>query len=444
VGYHIIVNRRTLAIVTLALLLGSVLAFAFHPTLYPPYAEGRDYVSLAKGDYSTVYNYYGGRMIHPLIVRGIARLAHVPIDAHVFRWVSVTALLCFFALIGVVYALEYGFAARIWLVLLVSPTLVDPYRNYYWHDLTFAALCAGFFLLLRSNVWFGLPLIFVLYLTRESALVLVAAVAVAAALRRQWRFCMAALAFGFAAREIESALVARSLPNNEGLPLLLLDFLKIPYNFAFNICGLEFWTNANAATLSPPMWTAHVPAWLHLGNIREIGYSGFSLERPAKALLTILTAFGILPLVVLRTMGGWRNTLNQRFDISVAFLYGVLMLFLSVLVGTGPSRYVLYAWPLFWLLSVSMLHGAVPDLRRRIAVVSLSLIASWVPAVVRLFAGPSVSASSSIATLSSGGIVISLGAVFAIYVFAWRLLATAWSQGATSTGILPITPEAGR
>jgi hypothetical protein len=277
-----------------------------------------------------------------------------------------------------------------------------------------------------------------LYLTRESAVVLVAVVVIAAALHRQWKFCAAALVVGFAAMKIESDLVARSLPNNEGLPLLLLDFLKIPYNFAYNICGLEFWTNAIAATAASPLWTAHVPAWLHLGNIREVGYSGFSARRPAQTLLTMSTAFGILPIAVLRaTARKWRNMLNDGFEVSVAFLYGSLMLVLSVLVGTAPSRYVLYAWPLFWLFSISVLHGTVPDPRKRIEVVSLSLVASWVPAIVRLFAGPPVNNAVSVAAVTSAGLVISLGIVCVIYIGAWRLLDTAWPQGATSVGVPP-------
>lgn len=423
-------NRPIALTIALALLLGTALALAFRPSLYPPYAEGQAYVAMANGDYSRIYSYYGGRLFHPRVVRAVAHITHAPVDARPFLWVSTASLIGLFVLLGVLYGLDYSFAGGLLLLLLVMPTVVDPYRNYYWHDLFYAALCALFFLALRASPWIGLPIIFLLYLTRESTVVLVAALVAIAVLQRQWKFWFAVLVVGLAAMKMESVLVARSLPNNQGISLVLLDALKVPYNFAFNVCGLEFWTNTNAATLDPPIWTAQVPTWLHLGNIREVGYSGFFWERPVETLLIMSTAFGILPLIVIQKVArNWKRLFFDRFDTSAAFLYGALMFLLTPLVGTSPARYVLYGWPLFWLFGASALSASFPDSRKRIEIVMLSLCASWIPAVVRLATGPTIQGAESVSSLTTDGLAISLALVGAIYIFAWRLLAPARPTG---------------
>jgi hypothetical protein len=203
--------------------------------------------------------------------------------------------------------------------------------------------------------------------------------------------CAAAALAGLIAVRVDSALVARALPNHQGLSLAVLDILKVPYNFAYNVCGLEFWTNTNAATLDPPVWAARLPPWLHIGNIREIGYSGFSWERPARTLLAMTTAFGVLPLAVLRLPAGkWTSLLRGQFDMATSLVYGALMFGLAPLVGTVPERYVLYAWPVFWWFAVDLLAAALPDLRTRAETVFLCVLAAWTPALVRLFTGPSI------------------------------------------------------
>lgn len=406
-----------------ALLLSGVLAFAFRPSQYAPYQEGRAYVAIASDDYGGVYSYYGGRVLHPLVAKLVARAAHVPIDASVFIWISAASLVGLFLLVGAQYGMDYASAGGLGLVFLVTAAVVDAYRNYYWHDLFYAALCALFFLLMRASLWTGLPLVFLLYLTRESTVVLVASVVVIALLRRQWKFCLAAVLLGLAAAKVDSALVARAVANRQGFSPMLLDILKIPFNFAYNVCGVQFWTNTNAAFLEPPIWVARVPSWLQLGNIHEVGYAGFFWERPARTLLVMSTAFGILPLVVVQLAAReWRRALHSRFEIATAFLYGVLMFLLTPLVGTLPERYVLYAWPLFWLVGVDALQEASPGWRKRVEIVAVSLVVSWIPALVRLALGPSIQPQQSVSTLTRQGVLIALALVIPLYIWTWRIL----------------------
>jgi hypothetical protein len=294
----------------------------------------------------------------------------------------------------------------------------------------------------------------------------VVALVFTAALRREWKFGLAAALVGLAGMKVDSALVARALPNHHGISIALLDVLKIPYNFALNVCGLEFWTNTNAATLDPPTWVARLPAWLHLGNIREVGYSGFSWTRPAQTLLILSTAFGLLPMAIigpavgdsgdsnppsqvnprskdavpgqqqnresrklrdLKNLWGvsdlWRQQKLCRPDIAAASAYGALIFVLTPLIGTTPSRYVLYAWPLFWLFGVSILQTRFSRTRKRVHFVLLSLCAAWIPAFVRLVTGPSIGGPQSLSTVTSPGLIVSLALVGSIYIFGWHVLA---------------------
>ncbi|MFZ0785225.1 MAG: hypothetical protein WAM67_05510 [Candidatus Acidiferrales bacterium] len=416
-------KRRVFATAGIGCALGALLAIVFRPSLYPTYVEGIAYLLIAKLDFRGIPGYYAGRVLHPLVVRAVAHAFHVPIDARPFLWVSAGALIVFFACLGAWYGLEFSSMPGLWLLLAVTATLVDQYRNYYWHDLFYAMLCALFFLALRANWWLALPIVFLLYVTRESTIILVVALVAITALRRQWAFCLSALAAGLAGMAVQGVLVARALPDGHGIPVVFVDALKVPYNFALNICGLEFWTNTIAATTPAPRWMAGVPAWLPLGNIHQVGFIGFLWDQPLRTLLVLSTAFGILPLIVIRAGRGWGRSLVQRFDLALACVYGALMFILAPLQGTTPARYILYAWPLFWLFGVAELEAVIPERRRRrLAIVALSACAAWAPAIVRLAMTRSAPhGPESLSEVSDKGLLISLALVAVIYVCGWRL-----------------------
>jgi hypothetical protein len=416
-------KRTSLITIGIALLISLGLAAVFNPGLYPPYDEGRDYVAVANFNYTNVSSYYGARVLHPLVVRVVADIAHRPVDALVFRWVSVASLMALFLFLAFYFVAECSLTPWLFLFLVATANVVDEYRNYYWHDLFHAALCVLFFLALRTNKWVSLPILLMLYMTRESTILLVAILALVAMLRRQWGFAFSVLLVGVAGMKATSMLMAHAMPNKHGISMLTLDTLKLPFNFALNICGLEFWTNTNAATLDAPRWVANVPGWLHLGNIRQVGYSGFQAARPLRVLVLMCSAFGILPVPVIRAVArGVVRLLQIRFDCAIAFAYGGLMFVLAPLVGTLPSRYILYSWPIFWIFAVGLLDEAVTIIRRRIEFVSLSLVASWTPALVRLASGTKLVGRESLSAVTSGGLIISLAVLVAIYVRAWYLL----------------------
>jgi hypothetical protein len=413
-------NRDLTVSVATGLFVATALAVGFKPVAYPPYFEGRDYFSLANGDYSHLEGYYAGRVLHPLVVRAVASVAHLPIDWRSFFFVSVASLGILFCALGAYFAIEIP--ARPWLYISLAATaiVIDQYRNYYWHDLFFAALLAVFFLTLRINPWISLPILLLLFVTRESTFILVFAIALIAAFRREWIFSASALVLGALGARVNSRLVAHALPQHHGIPVFLLDLLKIPYNFALNVCGLEFWTNTNAATISDPLkWVADLPPWIHLGNIHQIGYCGFFVDRPVKLLLLALTAFGTMPLLVaLSLLKGYGRPLLQKLDCAVAVLYGGLMFVLAALTGTNPARYVLYAWPIFWIFGAASLSLLFRERKRTLVeFLALSAFAAWIPAMVG-FATESLSYQrSSFFELSRMETVASLAILVPVY---WR------------------------
>ncbi|HEV2298308.1 MAG TPA: hypothetical protein VGR72_07310 [Candidatus Acidoferrales bacterium] len=416
-----------------ALCIAGSLALVFRPGAYPPYWEGRDYVAIANGDYTHMESFYAGRVFHPIVVRIVATIAHIPVDWRAFLWVSAASLILFFCTLGAYFGIE--FPSRPWLCipLIATATVMDQYRNYYWHDLFYAALCAIFFLALRANRWASLPILFLLFMTRESTIMLVIALVTVAAVRRQWLFSASSLVVGVAGFKTTAALVARALPGHHGIPVIVLDFLKLPFNFALNVCGLEFWTNTDAATIHEvPKWIVNLPLGLHLGNIHQIGYCGFFWQRPAELLMLLASAFGLLPLLACRALAHRRGRwLFRKFDYTIAFTYGGLMFVLTPLIGTLPSRYVLYAWPVFWILGAALVHMLFSETREQLEFVLLCVLASWVPALVQRVTGSPLRQPSSLIELSAIGLILSLAILAALYVRGYLLIKAALRKANT-------------
>jgi len=206
-------------------------------------------------------------------------------------------------------------------------------------------------------------------------------------------FAAASGGVGAVAMAISAALVAHALPSKHGVSTIVFDALKVAYNSCYNLLGLEFWTNTNADSIkTTPIWVVNLPPWLHLGNIRQFGYCGFDWRRPADVVILLGSAFGTLPILLLRRnlfTRIWKSDLT----VTVAALYGLLMLVLAPLAAHG-ARYFLYAWPLFWLFGVVLLSERTWN-RPLYAFAAVSLVAAWTHALILFFsAGPLVGAVS--------------------------------------------------
>lgn len=430
------VKRSLLTSVIVALCISASLALVFRPGAYEPYAEGHDYFAMANGNYTNIGSYYACRVLHPMSVHTVAILTHTSISWRTFLIVSVASLIGFFSILGVYFGLEFRVQPWSFVPLLATAIVVDQYRNYYWHDLFYAMLCAAFFLVLRASRWAGLPILVLLFLTRESTIVLALVVVIVAAVRREWAFCSAALGTGILGFGGSKWLADRALPNHHGIPIALLDLLKIPYNFALNVCGLEFWTNTNATTtLDPLKWVVNLPPWVHLGNIHQIGYCGFFWQRPAKVLTLMSSAFGALPLLLVLAFVRRQAPsffVRVRSDYAIAVAYGGLMFILAPLTGTIPARYILYAWPAFWIFGAALVFAVFKEKAKRLGFVLLCVIISWVPAVIRVATRPRLRGPSSFFELSNTGLILCVVVLSILYVPGYLLVRSAISQSGTS------------
>jgi len=132
---------------------GCVVLLVFRPSLYPPYDEtGLRTIANERSAEQTKGGIHGQ---HRNCKR--AHTQHAPIDAQVFRLVAEFSLLALFCFVGYYYGLQYSTAGALWIFLIFSSSVIDAFRNYYGHDLFYAALCALFFLVLRASPWSSLP-----------------------------------------------------------------------------------------------------------------------------------------------------------------------------------------------------------------------------------------------------------------------------------------------
>jgi hypothetical protein len=331
-----------------------IVVFAY-PGIYEPYMDGGAYFQMAQGHPEMTYNYYAGRMLHPFAARMLANV--VPLELHrAFFVVAVVSLLAFFVFLSL-YIRKLNLNPALLTPLVCVPATITLYRAYYFQDLFHAMLVAGFFVFYSYSIWAALPLLFLLHLTRESTILLSAWLAVVCLRRRAWAYALSVVAVAAIGAGVTSVAVHAALPNKHGINALEMYVLKVPYAFCYNILGLVFWTDTNASTIScAPKWIVNVAG--HLGSIHQIGFCGF---RPSLILATFgafLIPFGVEPAIFAYLIRErWRTFLKHGYGFQIAFGYGAMCLVLAPVIGPAPGRYILYAWPLFWLALPELLKS---------------------------------------------------------------------------------------
>lgn len=349
-----------------AVTLAMVIVFAWLPAVQMPvqqgYPDSVSYFAIASGQQKTAYYYYAGRVLHPLTARFLSHVFGLSLP-NGFRAVSCFSLVILFV------AVSGNVGDTMLVPLLLMAVVIQAFRFYYLPDLFYAGLSAVFFSTFRRNIWLSLPLIFLLQITRESTILLIL-ITSAVMSGRNTRFAVAVVAVGAAGMVVTSMLVAGAVPNHHGLSTAVFDLLKVGYNISANFFGVVLWTDTNATTTGcNPVWTAAI----HLGAIRHVGLCSVQWWRPLVTVVSLASAFGIVPLFV----GQACPKELLRADLKIAYWYGLASLALAPLIGGTVARYTLYAWPLFWLYGGELLKS-LPR-RKKVVVVSLSLAASWVP-----------------------------------------------------------------
>ena len=422
---HFIARPALLRIsIVLIVLMTCVLLIALIAPQPNPEMEGKDYYAIAAGDYSAANYYYARRVLHPLTAGFIARNtgSSLPTSFHVISILSLTVYLGAIT-IYLASATNMAFALMV-MPLLLSPQLIAAFHEIYFPTLFFWALVAVFFLTLRFNFWASLLPLALLCFTRESAIVLVAAIVVTAMIGSRRIVAIAAAAVGLASLELASMLISPAASNVHHMSALAFYPLKVLYNISYNLLGLTFWTNTVAPfTACLPQHVVEVPAWIHfLGAVREIGFCDFDLRIPLKTILVAASAFGVMPALLaigaVRFRAGWRDL---PFDVGVALIYGALAFALAPFIGGNPSRYVTEAFPAFWMAGLVLLlqRSIVNNIARAAQFSAITMAAIWTPVLL----GGGNLAYDPLYTASLSRITAALVIVLALDLCAYRLVA---------------------
>jgi hypothetical protein len=363
----------------------AVASFAYwaFPPHQEPYEDGQDYFRIAEGNPSSAYSYYAGRVFHPWLARAAAEISGSSLQDG-FRLVSVLSLLMFGFVVTIPNRqsfLAIGFAV----LTIAAPVVISAYQAYYFQTLCYSAILAGGLLVLKERRWLFLPFLVLLYLTRESTVLITIALVTLATLRKDSRFAVAVAIVSVCCLITVRILVSQGIPDKHGLNPFLFYGLKIAYSLAYNFFGLVFWTNTNATTIvCIPSVRWDVSSIAMLGKIKEIGFCGFYPELPLHSALLLVTAFGVCPAIIwLCRSSLFRLLRTGTYDLALATSFGVLALLSAYFTGPGMGgyRYMMYTWPLFiymslWILS---LFGVVASSRDVVLLLVCQFIALWLP-----------------------------------------------------------------
>lgn len=331
------------------------------------------YVKIAQGNTASVLQPFAFRQLAPLVCRAIAALFHISIES-AFLAEGILALLATLSL--TCFLLLRAGATPLFLAAIGGLAFwAQLFNGLALPDLWFAALLSIFLVLLsQERLLLAALMLFPLYLSRESTVLVLVCFLIAGWRRMRVLEYVVALVSSFAGMRMIKFFTSGGLSNREHLDPNLYMAGKIPWNFAKNILGLPLWNDLNQANCAAPRWQMN----LHLGGIHTIGVCSFQPELPAWTLRLGLSCFGLLPLLLFYV---WRRRRSLRIDnflLRFCILYGAISFALAPMLGSAVARLFAYAWPLF-IVAVPILvirHLTLPP-RAALALLSLHLAVSW-------------------------------------------------------------------
>lgn len=316
-------------------------------------ADSTHYQAMAEG--KPAMKPFAFRELEPAIARLYARVTGKP-TADGFLIVGLLSewALLYGVLRPVVERRQHTWIA---IVLILMPFWLRNLTNYFLPDLMHAALCMAYLGLLRTRRWgLAAAMLPVMFLARESTLLL----AVIAIPLLWWlvgkRVGLLQLGGTLVGMTASKFAARHALANQHNINDTLYMIGKIPWNASRNIFGLTLWTNT--LPILPPIRSWHVPAWLPLGGIHQVGYSGFSWQFPLLTSIGLLTSFGLGSLVavflVLRTPFS-RVLPRQEPYLCIAAIYGAVTFLMAPMLGAALPRMFDYGWPLFLVYVPAMI-----------------------------------------------------------------------------------------
>jgi hypothetical protein len=367
-------------------------------------SDSEQYIELAEGRPENTIKPFSGRILYPTLVRTL-KATGLSTDG-----CFVVAALLALIILPLTISLRVMKGAQHWFMLvpvLLTPFLMQMFKECYLPDLFHAALLGLFFLVFERAWLAGLLLFLMLFLTRESTILLGASIIVLALYRSNGRLalkiCLATVA-GLAAVKYAGSF---GRPNIHEMNDLVYMALKVPFNLIVNVTGIQLW--ANTIDYCTPQITFSVAGWLPLGSIKTIGVCEFNPMRPLTTVALMLTTFGVAP-----TLLSYHLTKSPRqflkvkpFWLVVAVLYGILSFFLGVAIGSSVYRLIGSGWPAFWLTMPMILaryYGT--DRGTFFLLVFSQVVTCWLSSIIYFF--PLNSPSGMLTIIASASIMHSL------------------------------------
>lgn len=310
------------------------------------------YVLIAQGRTAEVLQPFSSRQLGPLLIALAARLFHIDL----LRGFLIESTLALFGACTLVALQLRRMKAPGWVYPLIATAgfWTVNYQSLCLPDLWFLFLLTIFLTLLyEERLMLASLMIFPLWFSRESTLIVLLALLVTGYKRLKIQHLGVAILAALAAIVWVKHLTAVTPGNQEHLNYVLYLAGKVPWNFARNLLGIMPWSNVYPTLCTAPSW--QMP--LHISRIAAVGICGWHPEYPLAVLRTALALFGILPTVLIH---GWRHrdrAVKMSLYLRFCLVYGSLSFVAAPLLGASYLRLYTYSWPVFILAAPCLLAG---------------------------------------------------------------------------------------
>lgn|GEM_PF-2974219 len=359
-------NGRLVFLYAVALSLLVILPQAGDFSSFKNTQDAGSYIRLAEGQPDGVLLHHARRMFHPWVVGNLRWIAGT--DA-AFIIVGILSLIVFLWIVLAYLHKDIALPLGAAFGFVFLPYLFILFHDLYLQTLFFLALSALFWLLiLRKKYLAAVPLLFLMSLTRDEA-VLIALVFLAVLLFRRPKDMSPRSAALFSAAVVAAtglgafltSFLTRANTNINRMSQMLFSALRLPLFLFENLTGLQHWLDTYKVLpdyTHPPMVAFDLPAWVQkFSAIRQFGFYEWNPVLPAWLVLLVLSAFGTGPTIVFCL---WKRTkfrsLRGSLALSAMLLFGALVFVISPALGPPVLRYFANAWPLFFLVMPALLR----------------------------------------------------------------------------------------
>jgi hypothetical protein len=370
--------------------------------------DSDSYIALAKGQLDQTYAPFSNRILYSFLILAASRVTGLPVETlfHVAGVVFAAALVAVTMLLIAKFAGGMTPHAKGLLALLLvgAPWSVSLYAIYFLPDLLNTVLIGLFFLTFpRHRVWAFL-FMFLAFLTRESTLVLSAAVVGETLYEGRWTAGFAPVSVSGAATLVVHYAGKFMEPNVHNLSGFTYLTYKVVHHGARNLFGLDFLSNRSYFyNAYKAVAEFHLPDWKIFGGTTTVAFLGFDPLLPVHTTWAFGTTFGVAPYIVLVMFIRQGRELFAAMPtaVRIALVYSLFGFVSAPFLGSAVERYVSSAWPVVGVVLPWLVSHARIQVSARLVVAHI--VACWqmyllwfLPGTVGLLASLAIAISASV------------------------------------------------